>query len=112
MLAFSAQAFLIFTHHFPIDAISASISAWLNILPGSAAAGAAAGAPAAGTLAGEKPPPPPACDDLPIILASNSCCSALSPFASINYLSRLPLLCNAHISMFKVIVYSIKIFVK
>ena len=27
--------------------------------------------------------PPPACGDLPIILASNACCSALNPFASI-----------------------------
>ncbi len=100
MLAFSAQAFLISTHHFPIDAIRASISAWLNIFPGSAEAGAAAGASAAGTLAGEKPPPPPACDDLPIMLASNSCCSALSPFASINYLSRLPFLCQSMIYSF------------
>lgn len=70
----------------PMDAIRASISAWLSILPESAGDGAAAGAaapPAAGTLEGEKPPPPPAWEDFDIILAKRACCSGLSPLESI-----------------------------
>ena len=66
-----------------MDAISASISAWLRSLFESPPAGGAAGAAAAG--AGDAAAAAIfgvlacACDELPIILAKRACCSALSP---------------------------------